>query len=96
MGWLNPDLIQALGVAVATVIGAVTARQAGEVRKLRTRVAEFERQSRSDGERFRDALRLIRQLLRHSDELTSQLRQHVPGVEPPDTPAIPAWLENEL
>ncbi|MBF6063271.1 hypothetical protein IU500_17450 [Nocardia terpenica] len=96
MGWSNLDFVQALGVAIATVVGAVTARQAGEVRKLRARITELERRNRSDSERFRDALRLIRQLLRHSDELTDQLRQHVPGVKTPAAPAIPAWLENEL
>lgn len=96
MGWPTPDFVQALGVAIATVVGAVTARQAGEVRKLRARITELERRNRSDSERFRDALRLIRQLLRHSDELTAQLRQHVPGVKTPAAPAIPAWLENEL
>ncbi|MBF6333314.1 hypothetical protein [Nocardia transvalensis] len=83
-------------MAIATVIGAVTARQAGEVRKLRARISELERRNRSDTERFREALRLIRQLLRHSDELADQLRQHVPGVKPPAAPEIPDWLDNEL
>ncbi|MEV6321363.1 hypothetical protein AB0M45_09225 [Nocardia sp. NPDC051787] len=96
MVWLNADLIQAVGVAIATVIGAVTARQASEVRKLRTRVTDLERQTGTDQHRLRDALRLIRSLMRHSDEVTTQLRHNVPGVEPPDFPAIPAWLEDEL
>ncbi|QLY30839.1 hypothetical protein [Nocardia huaxiensis] len=95
--WLNPDLVQALGVAVATVIGAVTAWQAREVAKLRERVAALEDQAASDQRRFRDAIRLIRALQRHIDELLAFLRLHVPGQEPPQAKyTIPTTLEEEI
>ncbi|MGV9616824.1 hypothetical protein [Nocardia xishanensis] len=96
MGWLNADVIQAIGVAVATVIGAITAHQAGQVRKLRTRVTELENQDRTDIERFRTLVRLIRQLLHHRDELTGLLTQHAPAAKPPAPPVIPDWLSGEL
>ncbi|MEU2032830.1 hypothetical protein [Nocardia amamiensis] len=96
MGWLNADIIQAIGVAIATVIGAVTALQAGQVRKLRTRVTELERQDRLDIDRFRTMVRLIRQLLRHRDDLTGLLAQHAPTAKPPEVPVIPDWLFSEL
>ncbi|MBL1072962.1 hypothetical protein JK358_00975 [Nocardia sp. 2] len=95
--WLNPDLVQAFGIAIATVIGAVTAWQAREVAKLRERVAALEDQAVTDQRRFRDAIRLIRALQRHIDELLSFLRLHVPGQEPPPARySIPAALEEEI
>ncbi|WP_157554226.1 hypothetical protein [Nocardia crassostreae] len=95
--WLNPDLVQAIGVAVATVIGAVTAWQAREVANLRERVAALEDQAASDQRRFRDAIRLIRALQRHIDELLGFLRLHVPAQEPPQaTYKIPTTLEEEI
>ncbi len=94
---LNADLVQAVGMAIATVIGAVTAWQAREVAKLRERVAALEDQALSDQRRFRDAIRLIRALQRHIDELLSFLRLHVPGQEPPPAKyQIPTTLEEEI
>ncbi|MFF2553455.1 hypothetical protein ACFVUS_20825 [Nocardia sp. NPDC058058] len=95
--WLSPDLVQATGAAAATVIGAVTAWQAREVGKLRERVAALEDQAATDQRRFRDAIRLIRALQSHIDELLTFLRLHVPGQEPPPVKyQIPATLEEEL
>lgn len=95
--WFNPDLVQALGVAIATVIGAVTAWQAREVAKLRDRVVALEEQAATDQRRFRDAIRLIRALQKHIDELFAFLRLHVPGQEPPPAKyRIPATLEEEI
>ncbi|GAA5086961.1 hypothetical protein [Nocardia iowensis] len=96
MGWLNAEVVQAFGVALATVIGAFTARQAGQVRKLRDRVTELETQDRTDIERFRTMVRLIRTLLHHRDELNGLLAQRAPDVKPPEAPAIPDWLTAEL
>ncbi|MRH86189.1 hypothetical protein GFY24_01695 [Nocardia sp. SYP-A9097] len=95
--WLSPDLVQTTGAAMATVIGAVTAWQAREVAKLRERVAALEDQAASDQRRFRDAIRLIRALQSHIDELLTFLRLHVPGQEPPLAKyRIPATLEEEI
>lgn len=95
--WLNPDLVQAMGVAVATVIGAVTAWQAREVAKLRERVVALEDQAASDQRRFRDAIRLIRALQRHIDELLAFFTLHVPGQQPPrGAYQIPPSLEEEI
>ncbi|WP_327143074.1 hypothetical protein [Nocardia sp. NBC_01327] len=94
---LTPDLVQATGVAIASAIGAVTAWQAREVAKLRERVAALEDQAASDQRRFRDAIRLIRALQSHIDELLAFLRLHVPGQEPPLAKyAIPTTLEEEI
>ncbi|WP_043647170.1 hypothetical protein [Nocardia thailandica] len=95
--WLNPDFVQAIGLAIATVIGAVTAWQAREVAKLRERVVALEDQAASDQRRFRDAIRLIRALQRHIDELLAFVKLHVPGQEPPNASyKIPATLEEEI
>ncbi|MBH0777016.1 hypothetical protein [Nocardia bovistercoris] len=95
--WLSPELVQASGMAMATVIGAVTAWQAREVNKLRARVESLEAQAVDDKRRFRDAIRLIRALQDHIDELRLFLRIHVPGQDPPEAHyKIPASLEEEL
>ncbi|MEU8895481.1 hypothetical protein [Nocardia sp. NPDC048505] len=95
--WLNAELVQALGVALATVIGAVTAWQAREVSKLRERVEQLEAQAADDKTRFRDAIRLIRALQLHIDELRSFLRLHVPGQEPPAVRyVVPDSLKEEI
>lgn len=94
---LTPDVVQATGVAIASIIGAVTAWQAREVAKLRERVAALEDQAANDKRRFRDAIRLIRALQSHIDELLTFLRLHVPGQEPPVANyRIPATLEEEI
>ncbi|WP_036530053.1 hypothetical protein [Nocardia sp. CNY236] len=94
---LQPELVQATGVALASVIGAVTAWQAREVAKLRARVQSLEQQAVTDKRRFREAIVLIRALQRHIDELRGFLRTHLPGQEPP-TPGfrIPASLQEEI
>ncbi|WP_458687345.1 hypothetical protein [Nocardia tengchongensis] len=94
---VSPDLVQAVGAAIATIIAAVTAWQAREVAKLRERVAALEDQAISDQRRFRDAIRLIRALQRHIDELLAFLGLHVPGQDPPQANyKIPPNLEEEL
>ncbi|MFR9750485.1 hypothetical protein ACL02S_05555 [Nocardia sp. 004] len=94
---LNPELVQAGGVALASVIGAVTAWQAREVSKLRRRVESLEQQAVDDNKRFREAIVLIRALQRHIDELRGFLRLHLPGHQPP-TPGyrIPPSLREEI
>ncbi|MEU2256158.1 hypothetical protein ABZ540_23600 [Nocardia xishanensis] len=95
--WLSPELVQAAGVALASVIGAVTAWQAREVTKLRARVETLENQALDDKRRFRDAIRLIRALQQHIDELRGFLRLHVPGQEPPEARyKVPESLQEEL
>ncbi|PXX65376.1 hypothetical protein DFR70_104440 [Nocardia tenerifensis] len=94
---LSPELVQAFGMAVATMIGAVTAWQAREVSKLRARVDILESQAVDDKKRFRDAIRLIRALQQHIDELRGFLRTHLPGQEPPSARyRIPPSLEEEI
>ncbi|MEV0294547.1 hypothetical protein [Nocardia sp. NPDC050710] len=94
---LTPELVQAAGMALASVIGAVTAWQAREVAKLRARVESLETQAADDKLRFRDAIRLIRALQQHIDELLGFLRIHVPGQEPPEARyQVPDTLREEL
>ncbi|WP_157128869.1 hypothetical protein [Nocardia amamiensis] len=89
--------MQAAGMAVASVIATVTAWQAREVAKLRTRVETLENQALDDKRRFRDAIRLIRALRQHIDELRGFLRIHVPGQEPPEARyKVPESLQEEI
>lgn len=84
-------------MALASVIGAVTAWQAREVSKLRARVELLETQAADDKKRFRDAIRLIRALQLHIDELRAFLRLHLPGQEPPTARyRIPSSVQEEL
>ncbi|QIS16565.1 hypothetical protein [Nocardia arthritidis] len=94
---VDPELIQAAGMALASVIGAVTAWQAREVNKLRARIEALETQAADDKRRFRDAIRLIRALQHHIDELRTFLRLHLPGQEPPVARyRIPSSLQQEI
>lgn len=98
MTWLTPELVQAVGISIATVVGAVTAWQAREVKKLRARVDALEEQAAHDHTRFRAAIRLIRDLLQHIDDLRGYLRQHAAEADPPPhtAPEIPAVLAEEI
>ncbi|WP_280441185.1 hypothetical protein [Nocardia brasiliensis] len=96
MDWLTAEFVQALGVAVATIVGAVSAWQAREVRRLRTRVEALETQLAANHARFRAALKVIRGLLRHIDTLTAFVHVRT-GEQPPANPVvIPPVLEQEL
>jgi len=101
--WLTPEVIQQLGVAVAAVIAAATAWQAkivsrlrAEVDALRGEVTDLRTEAAKERGRFRDAIRLIRGLLRHVDELILTLREHAPTHQPPPTPPIPTTLEEDI
>ncbi|WP_072814267.1 hypothetical protein [Rhodococcus zopfii] len=94
---LAPDRIQALGIAATTVLGAWTARQATVVKKLQAEVAELKAGREEDRAKFREAIRFIRQLLRHIEHLDAFLGHHAPGQQPPATrPVIPEGLTEEI
>ncbi|MEV0031444.1 hypothetical protein [Nocardia sp. NPDC050793] len=95
MTWLNAELVQAIGIAIATVIGAVTAWQARQVKQLQARVATLEEQMAQEHKRFKSAVRLIRGLLRYIDDLTAVLRRAGQDA-PPNPVTIPAELEEEI
>lgn len=101
--WLTPEVIQQLGVAVAAIIGAATAWQAkivsrlrSEVQELRGEVSTLKTEAEKERGRFRDAIRLIRGLLRHIDDLVLALREHAPHHQPPPVPPTPTSLEEEI
>ncbi|WP_280481603.1 hypothetical protein [Nocardia cyriacigeorgica] len=95
MQWLTAEVIQAIGIAIATIIGAFTARQAHQVKQLRERVDALEEQMAAEHARFRSAVRVIRSLLRYIDQLSSVIRNS--GSNPPPSPVrIPAELEEEI
>ncbi|MGW4364515.1 hypothetical protein ACWEKT_02625 [Nocardia takedensis] len=96
LGWLNADIVQAFGVTLATVIGAVTARQAGQVRQLQNRVTELENQDVTDVERHRTLVRLVRQFQRQRDDLAVAVNRSDPTVKIPEAPPIPEWLAGDL
>ncbi|RBO82059.1 hypothetical protein [Nocardia puris] len=95
MAWLTAEIIQAIGVAFATVITAWTAHQAREVRRLRERVEELEQQQQDERQRFRAAAKVIRQLRRYADDLCDAMRRA--GLVPPPSPVvIPPELAEEI
>ncbi|MET7772444.1 hypothetical protein [Nocardia sp. NPDC005366] len=96
LGWLNADIVQAFGVALATVIGAVTARQAGQVRQLQARVTELESQDLTDADRYRTLVRLVRQFQRQRDDLALTVGRVDPTVKVPEAPTVPDWLAGDL
>ncbi|WP_109523554.1 hypothetical protein [Nocardia aurea] len=96
LGWLNADIVQAFGVALATVIGAITARQAGQVRQLQARVTELEGQDLTDADRYSTLVRLVRQFQRQRDDLAVVVGRKDPTVKVPDAPPIPDWLIGDL
>ncbi|MGW4123610.1 hypothetical protein [Nocardia sp. NPDC004711] len=83
MEWPSAELVQASGLAVGSVIGAVTAWQAREVKKLRGRVEVLEAQAKTDHKLIRSASRVIRSLLADRDALLNFISLHIPGAEPP-------------
>nr|WTA71308.1 hypothetical protein OHB51_35530 [Micromonospora sp. NBC_00855] len=97
MNWLNAELIQAIGIAIASVIGAITAWQAREVKKLRGRVDVLEEQSTKDHKLIRTAGRVIRSLLADRDALLNFITLHMPGSEPPTMRTrIPKELDEQI
>ncbi|MFE3057622.1 hypothetical protein [Nocardia sp. NPDC059239] len=95
MSWPTPELIQAAGVAVATVIAAVTTWQAREVAKLRTRVDVLEVALAAKDRKITLAFKLLRALLRHIGELEACLR-HLGETPPVATYTIPDELAEEI
>ncbi|MCK8675026.1 hypothetical protein M1M07_28450 [Rhodococcus sp. HM1] len=94
---LAPERVQQFGIAATALLTAWTARQSSQVKKLQAEVAELKAGRAEDREKFREAIRFIRQLLRHIEHLDAFLSHHAPGQQPPDTrPAIPVSLEKEI
>ncbi|WP_327100077.1 hypothetical protein OIE68_15635 [Nocardia vinacea] len=95
MEWFNAELIQAIGIAIATVIGAVTAWQARQVKQLQARVASLETQMATERGKFRKAVRVIRGMQHYIDDLCAAMRRA--GQDPPPNPVvIPTELEEEI
>lgn len=93
---ITPEHISAVGLAISSVIGAIAAWQANEVKKLRTRVSVLEAQAESDRQLFRMSIKFIRDLLSHIAQLTLLLRHHAPDADVPNPPAAPAELQAEI
>ena len=94
--WLNADLINALGIAIATVVGAASTWQNRQIKNLKIRIEDLEAQAADDRMKFRHAVIFIRQLMRYIDELKGYLRAVAPSSEPPTAPHIPEDLEEEI
>ncbi|KZM68369.1 hypothetical protein [Nocardia terpenica] len=95
--WPSADVIQAIGVAIATVVGAFSAWQARQVRHLRERIEALEAQMAAEHARFRAAIRLIRAQLRYIDRLRALLTYPVAGQSPPEPDyEVPPLLEDEI
>lgn len=74
-----PEVIQAIGVAVAAILTAWQAHTSAKVRDLEHRLASVERE--------RNELRTIfRVAVRHIRDWMSWARNHVPGTPPPPLP----------
>ncbi|MGV9818432.1 hypothetical protein [Nocardia xishanensis] len=95
MDWLTPEFVQAIGVAVAGIIGAATAWQSRRIKQLTERVVTLEAQMAEERGKFRSAVRVIRGLQRYADELCATMRRA--GQDPPPNPVtIPAELLEEI
>ncbi|MFI5781215.1 hypothetical protein [Nocardia sp. NPDC051570] len=95
--WLTADLVQAVGVSIASVVGAFSAWQARQVRQLRERIEVLEAQMAREHARFKAAVRLIRSQLRYIDRLRGFITYPVPGEPPPEPDyEIPPLLEDEI
>ncbi|MFI2561583.1 LapA family protein [Nocardia farcinica] len=95
MTWLTGDLVQSIGIALATVIGAVTAWQGRRIAELQRRVAELEEQMADERGKFRSAVRVIRSMRRYIGDLCDAMSRA--GLVPPPSPVeIPAELEEEI
>lgn len=82
----SPEVIQAIGVAVATILTAWLGRTQVKLNELETRLANVEKERNE----FR---RLFRASVRHIRDWLAWAREHAPGTPPPP---LPAELHNEV
>lgn len=76
---VDPELVKAIGIAVAGILTVWQARTASKVRDLETRLKAVEKE--------RDDVRhLFRVAVKHLREWLAWSRQHAPGVPPPPMP----------
>ncbi|MFA4084774.1 hypothetical protein ONA92_24045 [Mycobacteroides salmoniphilum] len=83
---MSPDQIQAVGVAVAAILGGWQALTSRKVRDLETRLKAVETERDNYRSKFMIAVRHIRQWMRWA-------AQHLPGTP---TPTLPPELADEV
>ncbi|MRH85985.1 hypothetical protein GFY24_00645 [Nocardia sp. SYP-A9097] len=90
---MSPEQITAIGGIVAALLGTATAWQGRRIAELQSRLDKVETQLEDSNELVREAIRYIRKLLKHHDEVEMAWRL---GVPPPLIPEIPALLAKEI
>lgn len=90
---MTPEQITALGGIVAAVLGTATAWQGKELARLKSEVAEMKRQATKREGLLREAIRYIRRLVRHHDEVEDA---HRDGRTAPTMPTVPPLLVEEI
>ncbi len=83
---MTPEQIQAVGVAVAAILGGWQALTSRKVRDLETRLKAVETERDNYRSKFMIAVRHIRQWMRWA-------AQHLPGIP---TPTLPPELADEV
>lgn len=74
-----PEFVQALGIAIAAVLGAWQTRTAIKVKSLEAEVSKLKDEHRAVSEKLRVAIRHIRDWMAWE-------RNHAPGAQPPPLP----------
>lgn len=90
---MSPEQIQAVGVAVAAILGGWQALTSRKARDLETRLRDLETRLKAvetERDQFRTKLRAA---VRHIREWMSWATHHVPGIP---TPTLPPELADEV
>lgn len=90
---MSPEQITALGGIIAAILGTATAWQGKELARLKGEVAQMKREATKREGLLREAIRYIRRLVRHHDEVEDA---HRDGRAAAPMPAVPLLLVEEI
>lgn len=90
---MSPEQISAIGGIIAAILGTATAWQGKRIAELQSRLDKVEAQLDASNGLVREAVRFIRRLLKHHDEVELA---HKLGHTPPEIPPIPELLSKEI
>lgn len=90
---MSPEQITALGGIIAAILGTATAWQGKELARLKSEVGDMKKEATRREGLLREAIRYIRRLVRHHDEIEDA---HRDGRAAPTMPAVPPLLVEEI